>query len=58
MTDPHPKDIVPQVIRRSKRKASVFASSPEFIRRSNRCKQYQLEDEKVYGQDYGILPSD
>lgn len=48
--------------RRSKRKGSVLNSLLEGhgkkLRRSARKLSKRKEEEKVYGQDYGILPSD
>jgi len=42
--------------RRSKRKASMLASIP--IRRSKRRAAVEENDDKNYGSDFGILPSD
>ena len=41
-------------IRRSKRKAAEL----EGTRRSSRRAAAKLDDQNIYGQDYGILPSD
>jgi len=35
-----------------------LASSIEVLRRSKRRAAVEIDDEKIYGQDYGILPSD
>jgi len=45
------------VKRRSKRKATVLESLGG-IRRSARKRALKVADHKVYGEDYGILPSD
>ncbi len=36
----------------------MFASSIEVPRRSKRRAAADVDDEKIYGQDFGILPSD
>ena len=46
--------------RRSKRKATVLESLLEGgkLRRSKRKLAKMEDDERIYGDDYGILPSD
>jgi hypothetical protein len=48
------------VKRRSKRKAAVLEGLLENgkLRRSARCGAVKDADSRVYGNDYGILPSD
>ena len=45
-------------MRRSKRSASILSTNQVGNRRSKRKEEAQLSDDKIYGQDYGILPSD
>jgi len=44
-------------MRRSKRKAATITMQPER-RRSQRHAAAQLDEQKIFGKDYGILPSD
>jgi hypothetical protein len=49
------------VRRRSKRKAAVLESLTQGhggLRRSKRKEKVRQNDQLIYGQDYGILPSD